>query len=32
MNTTAIITIMAMSLAGFLFSIWMTRHDNLEVR
>ena len=32
MNTTAIIAIVAMSLVGTLFCVWMARHDNLEVR
>lgn len=32
MNATAIITIVALSLAGSLFCVWMTRHENLEVR
>lgn len=32
MNTTVIITFVAMSLVGFLFCVWMTRHDNIEVR
>ena len=32
MNATAIITIVAMSLVGCLFCVWMARHDNLEVR
>lgn len=32
MNATAIISIVAMSLVGFLFSVWMARHDNLEVK
>ena len=32
MNTTAIITIVAMTLVGTLFCVWMARHDNLEVR
>ncbi len=32
MNTTAIIAIVAMSLVGYFFCVWMTRHDNLEVR
>ena len=32
MNTTAIISIVAMTLVSFLFCVWMTRHDNLEVR
>jgi hypothetical protein len=32
MNTTAIITIVALGLVSFIFCIWMARHDNLEVR
>ena len=32
MNATAIITIVAMSLVGCLFCVWMARHDNLEVK
>ena len=32
MNTTAIITFVALGLASVLFCVWMTRHDNLEVR
>lgn len=32
MNTTAIITIVALSLVGAFFCVWMTRHENLEVR
>ena len=25
-------TVVAMALAGTVFSVWMTKHDNLEVR
>lgn len=32
MNIVGLISIVAMSLVGFCFSIWMARHDNLEVR
>lgn len=32
MNAIAIISIVAMTLVGFSFCVWMTRHDNLEVR
>ena len=32
MNAIAIISIVAMTLVGFYFCVWMTRHDNLEVR
>lgn len=32
MNTIAIISIAAMSLAGFFFCVWMTRHDNIDIR
>lgn len=32
MNATAIISIVALSVVGFLFCVWMARHDNLEVR
>ena len=32
MNTTAIFSIVAMTLVSYFFCVWMTRHDNLEVR
>ncbi len=32
MNATGIVTIVALSLVGYFFCIWMSRHDNLEVR
>ncbi len=32
MNTTAIITIVALSLVSYIFCVWMARHDNLEVK